>query len=250
MSYVKLDITRYNIKSNKIDKNLKIIFLSDLHNRDLKDKLIKIIHKEKPDIVIHGGDMVNESLSEIENFINLYDGIKYKNYYIFGNHETKLEDDLIEYRKLIEKKKINYIFNSKEKLTNNINLYGLVSELECYQKFHKLCLSKEYIEDKIGLLDKNKFNILVAHNPLEFDSYVNYGADLVLSGHVHGGLIVLPIFGALLSPDYTFFPKYSMGEYNKGKTKMIVSRGLGFSKRIPIRINNNGEVVVITLMKE
>ena len=85
---------------------------------------------------------------------------------------------------------------------------------------------------------------------MEFDSYVDTKADLVLSGHVHGGLIILPLIGALFSPDYTFFPKYYKDSYTKDNTKMIVSRGLGYSARIPIRINNPGEVVIINLMKE
>ena len=72
----------------------------------------------------------------------------------------------------------------------------------------------------------------------------------MLSGHVHGGLIRLPLLGPVLSPDYTFFPKYSQGIYKKNNTQMIVSRGLGFSRRLPFRIFNNGEVVIINLNKE
>ena len=60
----------------------------------------------------------------------------------------------------------------------------------------------------------------------------------------------LPIIKGVLSPNYTLFPTYDAGEYNKGKTKMIVSRGLGFSKRLPFRINNPAEVVVINLKKD
>ena len=85
---------------------------------------------------------------------------------------------------------------------------------------------------------------------MEYNSYIEYGSNLVLSGHVHGGLIRLPLIGALLSPDYTFFPRYSEGLYEKNNTKMIVSRGLGYSRRLKIRINNNFEIVVINLMKE
>ena len=249
-SRIKLDISRYNIKNKKIDKNLKIVFLSDLHNRNIKEKIVKILEEEKPDLVIHGGDMVNERLTETSNFISLCDAIKDKQIYVIGNHETALEDDFNDYKKVINKMNIEFLFNNKKKLSNNIDLYGFVSDYECYKKFHVLCLSKEYIEEKIGKLDNSKFNILIAHNPLEFESYVDYGADLVLSGHVHGGIITLPIFGALLSPDFTFFPKYWGGEYNKNKTKMIVSRGIGFSKRIPFRINNPGEIVIINLIKE
>ena len=249
-SHFKIDISFYNIKNKKIDKSIKMIFLSDLHNRDITDKLIKIINDEKPDIVIYGGDMINEDLKEINNFINLVNKNNIKSYYVYGNHEESLSNESINsYTNIIKDKTIllNNIYNN---ISNNIVLYGLDSDIDCYLNFHKLGLNKEYINNKLGNIDLNKFNILVAHNPLEFDSYVKSGYDLVLSGHVHGGLFMVPIFGALLSPDYTFFPKYNSGKYQKDSTTMIVSRGLGYSKRLHFRINNPAEVVVININKE
>ena len=251
-SYIKFDVSKYTIKNKKIDKNYKLMFLSDLHNREVIKDITKIVLKEKPDIIIMGGDMVNENIKDTRYFIKLCKAlVGNKIYYTFGNHESTMSsEDMEEYLDLISKLDIELLNNSKINLSKNIKLYGFVSDLYCYRKFYKTCLSKEYIENKIGKLDNNKYNIIIAHNPLEFKSYVDYNPDLVLSGHVHGGLIKLPLIGALFSPDYTFFPKYSNGEYNKNNTKMIVSRGLGFSKRIPIRINNPAEVVIINLMKD
>ena len=140
--------------------------------------------------------------------------------------------------------------NKTIKLSNNINLIGFNSDLDTYKKFHKLGLNKKIILDNINKIDLKKYNIMIAHNPLEFDSYVESKVDLVLSGHVHGGLARLPIIGGLLSPDYTFFPKYDFGMYIKDRTRMIVSRGIGYCKYIPFRIFNPGEVVIIDLIKD
>lgn len=63
-----------------------------------------------------------------------------------------------------------------------------------------------------------------------------------MSGHIHGGIIRLPIVGGILSPERKFFPKYSLGEYKKGKTHMIVSAGIG-----KFRLFNPSEVVEIIL---
>ena len=251
-SKVKIDITRYNIKNKKIDKNIKLIFLSDLHNRKDNSKIIDIIKEEKPDIIIDGGDMIYEDLNSIGNFINFTNELKdYKTYYTYGNHETRLDCEEINiFEKVLGTTELVLLNNKSTKLSKNINLCGFVSDYDCYKKFHKLCLSKKYIFERVKEFDEYKYNILVDHNPLEFDAYVKTNADLVLSGHVHGGLVYLPFLGALLSPDYTFFPKYANGEYNKNKTKMIVSRGLGFSKRIPFRVNNPGEIVIINLIKD
>ena len=248
----KLDISRYEIKDKKIDKNLKIVFLSDLHNTNLIKGVVEIINKEKPDFIVMGGDMVNESLSEIDNFIDLCNDLKkYKIYYVFGNHEERLLEE--EYNEFIEKinnTKVINLYNKSINLSDNIKLIGFVSELDRYEILGKTTLDRHYINNKVGIIDRSKYNILVAHNPLEYNSYIEYGSNLVLSGHVHGGLIRLPLIGALLSPDYTFFPRYSEGLYEKNNTKMIVSRGLGYSRRLKIRINNNFEIVVINLMKE
>ena len=69
--------------------------------------------------------------------------------------------------------------------------------------------------------------VLLAHNPLLLDSYAGWGADLVLCGHVHGGLVRLPFLGGVLSPERKFFPKYDKGLYEKDGTKMYVSGGIG-----------------------
>ena len=61
--------------------------------------------------------------------------------------------------------------------------------------------------------------------------------------------MILPHIGAILSPDYTFFPKYYNGLYKKNNTTMIVSRGIGFSERIPFRINDVPHVIIINLKK-
>ena len=96
------------------------------------------------------------------------------------------------------------------------------------------------------MIDKDKFNILLSHNPLYFETYEKWGADLIFSGHIHGGLINIPFIGGLLSPERKLFPKYSGGDYNINDSKMIVSRGLGYST-INLRVFNNPEICVVEL---
>lgn len=83
-----------------------------------------------------------------------------------------------------------------------INIYGVY--LESMEK-------DEYYQSIT--LDKTKLNIMLCHDPKYFKTFANMGFDLVLSGHVHGGVIRLPLVGGLLSPDRTFFPKYDKGIY-------------------------------------
>ncbi len=87
--------------------------------------------------------------------------------------------------------------------------------------------------------------ILLAHNPLFADSYAQWGADLVLCGHLHGGVVRLPFVGGVLSPERRFFPRYDKGYYQIGETQMIVSGGIGKP-----RLWNPPEVGVIELTVE
>lgn len=87
---------------------------------------------------------------------------------------------------------------------------------------------------------------MIAHNPEYFPAYAEWGADLVLSGHVHGGLMRLPFLGGVIAPSMKLFPKYDGGVFEEHGSTMILSRGLG-THTLPIRIFNPGELVVIRL---
>jgi uncharacterized protein len=95
----------------------------------------------------------------------------------------------------------------------------------------------------------NYFQILIAHNPVYFKEYQKWGADLSISGHVHGGTIRLFNKLAFISPSFHLFPKYHGGLYEDNGCKMLVSRGLGMHT-IPIRIFNPGDLLVLHLEAE
>ena len=94
--------------------------------------------------------------------------------------------------------------------------------------------------------DKSTFNILLAHRPELFETYVKEEMDLVLTGHAHGGQIRLPLSGGLVAPNQGLLPKYTSGKFVENETAMIVSRGIGNST-FPFRVNNRLELVVVSL---
>ena len=83
-----------------------------------------------------------------------------------------------------------------------------------------------------------------AHRPELFQIYAGTGADVILSGHAHGGQIRIRRRG-LYAPQQGFFPSYSEGIYRSGKSLMFVSRGLGNTIPVP-RIFNTPELCVIS----
>jgi predicted MPP superfamily phosphohydrolase len=97
---------------------------------------------------------------------------------------------------------------------------------------------------KIGSKEQENFQILIAHNPIYFKNYAEWGADLVVSGHVHGGIVRLPLIGGVISPAIALFPRYDGGKYEQNGSTMVLSRGLG-THTIHVRVFNPGEVCVI-----
>lgn len=169
-----------------------------------------------------------------------------------GNHEKRLS----EYnRNLIIRKLEGFgvtILNEEKSIIKGreyvFNIYGIDLPLLYYRRKKNESFNIDgFLNKQMKKYTKEEFNILLAHNPLYFDYYSRYNADLILSGHVHGGMIRLPFIGAILSPERKFFPKYNSGVYEKNNRKIIVSRGLGQSK-LGIRLFNKPEIVSITLL--
>lgn len=98
------------------------------------------------------------------------------------------------------------------------------------------------VENCFGGSCPHKPCVLLAHTPLGFSAYAAWGADLVLSGHVHGGIIRIGKIG-LLSPERRFFPRYTKGMFHKNGCTMNVSAGIG-----KLRIHNPAEVICLDLL--
>ena len=94
----------------------------------------------------------------------------------------------------------------------------------------------------------NSYHILLAHNPSYMEAYKEWGSDLILSGHLHGGCVRLPGIGGVITPQAFLFPKYSGERTVEGEQTIIVSKGLG-THTFNVRLFNPAEVITITLCR-
>lgn len=253
-------VRKYRVESEKIKAPCTIVFLSDLHDKSYgrrNAKLIREIDEIGPDLVLCGGDMIVASPGKKnENAIALVKDLaeKYPMFYAFGNHEYRAElypdkygTMFQDYMSAIGECNIKFLRNtSAYDEEERLYISGLEIEREYYKRFKTYPMAEDYVQGKLGEACETKFHIVMAHNPEYFQRYAQYGADLYLSGHIHGGVVRLPFVGGCASPAIRFFPKYSDGLYKLNGKKMIVSCGLG-SHTIPIRIFNPGELTVISL---
>ena len=255
-------VVKYNLVSNKIKKEHRYVVLSDLHNKsygEKNEKLIAAIDKLNPEAILIAGDMLTSKPEKsYEVALDLLRELakRYPIHYGMGNHETRLflypevyGDMGKKYEKDLNSIPIEFLRNESRECEDNIRIVGLDMKRDYYKRFKKYPMDSDYLPETLGAAKRGEYEILLAHNPDYFEEYAAWGADLVLSGHVHGGMMRLPFLGGVISPAFKLFPKYDGGVFKQGKSTMILSRGLGMHT-IPIRIFNPGELILIKLSPE
>lgn len=253
-------IKYYRIKNPKIKGQHRYVFLSDLHNKQYgadHSKLMDALEQINPELVLLGGDILTAKPGiDFTAAVSLVKQVsaRYPVYYANGNHEYRIGvypetygDMQQRYEKEIGQTSVVRLVDESVYIEEaNIKLSGLNIGRKYYTRFKKKEMKADYIKKRLGKKEADVYQILLAHNPEHMDAYAAYGADLVLSGHVHGGVADLPFIGGVISPSFRLFPKYDGGFFVKDRTSMILSRGLG-SHTIPVRFMNPGELVVLCL---
>lgn len=254
--------THYDLNSDKLQglKDKKIVLLSDLHSCSYgpdNENLLAAVKKEKPDVILIAGDMlIGQAGVSPEVAIRFCTALTEicDVYYANGNHEHRMKEYTEkygsvyqEYRDKLLEAGIHYLENTMESFDLDgclMNIYGLEIPCEAYKKFQKVTLEETCLEDRLGNCDKEKYNILIAHNPVFMKDYLRWGADLIVSGHLHGGVARIPGFRGVITPQGGLFPKYSGELRREGNASVVVSKGIGIHT-IKIRFLNPAEIVVL-----
>ena len=237
--------TRICLDTDKLEKNIRIVLLSDMHSKIFShDALFIAVMVEKPDLIIFAGDIADRyksdkkayaAVRQLSNLTKLAPVVA-----VTGNHEY----GRINVRELFDKINNSAILLLRSESTcmeingQSIEILGL-DELGYHFKTDAL----------LGDFSRKKgFKLLISHFPHLFEPcYSQFDIDLTLSGHAHGGQFILPFIGGLYAPGQGLFPKYYRGSYKIGEDTLVVSRGLGNS-RFPLRLFNYPDVVTIDLL--
>ncbi len=252
----------YEIESNKLpkDKTFRYVFLSDLHDNVFgydNEPLVDKIRSLKPDAVLIGGDMmVCKGKCDLSVTLSLLKKLTafVPVYYANGNHEERMNQERHVYGNLydkfteeLERFGVHHLLDRSEDINPWIRVTGC-GLLDKYYKHHftvpKLPVNE--ISGRVRKIHDEKYEILLFHSPLFFDTCRKWGADLTLSGHFHGGTIRIPFIGGVMTPQYQFFLPWCAGRFDASDKTMIVSRGLG-THSINIRLGNRPQLVCVTL---
>ncbi len=249
-----------SISEKELNRPFKIIHVTDLHNDQLflnQNVLTDRIMIENPDVILITGDMISSSKGDGQAVFDWIESLdeKFPIYYSLGNHE--LYASIIRpsfyqsYMAKINDLGVTILDNQSALIDDyNIKLIGL-SDIPYRLKIVNDSLESAKFSDSdiaasVGKAELKTINILLAHDPTYFEQYKNWGADLVLSGHIHGGAVRLPFIGGIISPNEKLFPKYDAGLYTEEQHFLYVSRGIGTSVE-RIRIFNRPELVIINI---
>lgn len=244
-------VETYRIVSPKLNTSQRIVLLTDLHgctHGKKNKKLLRMIREQEPDSICIAGDMTVKNGSYTDEVLALMQQLakEFPVYYAPGNHEIRMPE-YERYRTVLNEFHVHYLENQCIGPGGNVMIYGLDLPEYWYHKFwQKRELHSEDLENLLGNCRDECFSILLAHNPEYFPEYAKWGADLILSGHIHGGIMRLPILGGVISPSLRLFPTYDAGQFEEGGHQMIVSRGLGLH-HIKLRFFNRPEISVINL---
>lgn len=256
-------IVKYKIQNKQIRKPYRAVVVADLHNKQFgkeNELLLKAIEEQQPDGIWIAGDILTahpgKSMQPAIDFVTAL-AEKYPVFYGNGNHEHRLKlypetygDMAKEFAEVLDKVGVHPLVNEAKELAEfNITIYGAEIDREYYQRFTIPDMEESYLKDILGEPKKEAYTVLLAHNPDYFPNYAKWGADLVLSGHVHGGMVRIPGWRGVVSPNVRFFPHYDGGKFTEGESIMILSRGLGMHT-IPVRLFNPGELIVIDIEGE
>ena len=256
ISYNWLTVTHFTIRSSKISEPFRIVLVSDLHEHQFgrdNEKLAEKIREQSPDLIIIDGDMINGDSENADTAVELVRALKEAApvYYSFGNHEYSYmeagHEDLTEELEAAGAVVLNYQSIDIDVKGNQIRLGGLYE-----YGFETGMQSEEENERAIPYLeeyaDTDRYLIMCAHRPESFypwDMADQWGIDLVLSGHLHGGQVIIPGVGGLYNSLDGFFPKFDYGQYKLGDSDMVITRGLGSNPKMLPRFNNPPEIAVV-----
>lgn len=251
--------TEYLVSDPRIRKSFRAVVLSDLHNQRYgRDNacLLEAIHEGKPDVILIAGDLLTakpgKDFDVALSLIRELSG-RYPVCYGIGNHEHRLSlyrhtygDAGKRYEKALAETGTKLMHNEKRDFPEiGITVVGSQIHHRYYRRRIKREMKHTYLPRILGKPSPDRFTVLLAHNPDYFPEYAAWGADLVLSGHVHGGVFRIPFWNrGIISPAVKFFPKYDGGLFEEGDSHMILSRGLG-SHTVPFRLFNPGDLIFL-----
>ena len=243
-------VRNYTVVSKDLPSSFdgfKIAFISDTHvwqgrGKDFMQSVVDITNKQNCQLVLLGGDYLDGAVEDFGEALLPLKNLRHTVgiFAVPGNHEYYF--DYAGWKKFFEEKlNITVLINQHKKIVSSngqaIFVTGVPDILA-----GKIGEKMPDVNHALPVLDKPSFIILLCHRPDEASKNNNFGIDLQLSGHTHGGLV--PFLSKIVA---CFNDGFVVGQYNLSHMTLIVTRGAGYWQGFAERIASPAEISVITL---
>ncbi|GAB4073090.1 metallophosphoesterase [Barrientosiimonas marina] len=235
------------LSSGKLPKGemLSVLQISDLHDHVFgpdNKQLIRTVKQADPDLIVLTGDLIDRKTTSFSNVLSLIDQLIAINkhiYFVPGNHEWG-NNRTNAFLSSLYARGITILANRNVQLTKRgltVNLAGTDDP----------ATERDNLDDAFCGLTSSHYTILLAHAPEIVTIADSIPADLILSGHTHGGQVRFPFIGALVAPGQGVYPKLDKGTYQLGPEQYVyIDSGLG-TTRLPIRFLNQSQLSLVTI---
>lgn len=230
--------------------------VSDVHNEARGEgnaALLRALREAAPDLICITGDFLDSRRTDLDFALELAGQLAEiaPAVYVTGNHEARLKD-LSALEAGLAARGVQVLRDGWMPLARGgeeIALIGLDDPGFAAGEDWTLAEGLDQTQARLSALlaqAGDRFSLVLSHRPELLPAYAEAGADLVLSGHAHGGQVRLPGIGGLFAPGQGILPRLTSGVHARGETRLVVSRGLGNSA-FPLRVFNPPEIVTVTL---
>jgi predicted MPP superfamily phosphohydrolase len=227
---------------------LTIAQVSDMHvgrftsGRVLRD-MVQVVNEFRADLVLLTGDLINDALADLDHGLELVRSMESRSgvYLIEGNHD--LIENGAEFERRVKQSGVPFLLDESAIVTIRgaaVQLLGLSWTRARENRDAAIAAS---VRRLLRQRQPQTFPILLAHHPHAFDAAAEASIPLTLSGHTHGGQLMLNEqcgFGPALF-------RYWSGLYSRGASKLIVSNGVG--NWFPLRVRAPAELLHLTLVR-
>lgn len=226
---------------------LRITLLTDLHGREFgtdNEALLEQVALSQPDLIAISGDLVDEH-TDCSMLKPLLTGLcaLAPTCYVTGNHEWVRRDTEAVLQQIAD---CGVTVLRNESITLERQGQTLIlAGAEDPNGYADQMTPAQLMEQIRTRAEGDPYVIMLSHRNDALDLWADLDADLVLSGHGHGGVIRLPVLGGVLGVDRSLFPDDCEGCLTQGRTTVAVSRGLG-----GVRLWNRPHLPTIVLRAE
>ena len=258
-------VRTWTVPVQHLSAPVRAVVMADLHNRDFGEDnrvLEELTADAEPDLILLDGEIVNADAADAGVAVSLALALKdiAPVYYAWGNHELDyLSAGTSPLREELEAAGAAVLDREWTDLTVNgaaLRLGGLYDYAFAMDDFNTCDperMDPEIYDFLTAFQDTDRCRIMLSHRPDSFifgEAAATWDVDLVISGHDHGGQVVLPLLGGVFGGDQGLFPAYVHGICEKDGLTLAITSGLGSQRELLPRFRNPPEIMVLELVPE